>query len=409
MRHPVRDEGTWAVIVALGITQITAWGSIYYSFGFLLQPYQAALGVSREGAAAAFTLALLTSGCLSTTVGTLIDRFGGRWVMTAGSVGAAALLASLSRVDSLMGLYAVYIGLGVVMACTLYEPAFAVLVQSFRSNARRAITFVTLFGGLASTVFWPLTQLLVARYGWRDALLVLGALNLTVCVPLHFVMLPKRAHEAHETVARRSSATGPLLRDVVADRVFLLLCAALVGYSLVFSAMSVHMMSILQAKGLTAATAAGIGAMVGPMQVLGRVLELVLANRVPIIRVGVVAMILLPVSLALFRATTLSLVGFGAFALIYGAANGVMTIVRGNIVAELYGRQNYGRINGALAAPALVATAVGPLVAAWLWARLASHDALVLVLIAVAAGAALLFGVAARAGQRRDGLRPGAT
>lgn len=404
MQHAAADEGSWSVIVALGITQITAWGSIYYSFGFLLQPYQEALHASREGVALAFALALLTCGCLSTTVGTLIDRFGGRWIMTAGSVGAAVLLASLSRADSLIQLYAVYVGLGAVMACTLYEPAFAVLTQAFHSDARRAITLLTLFGGFASTVFWPLTQFLVARYGWRDALLVLGALNMALCVPLHLFALPKRAHLAREVAPPRTSPMGVRLRDVLTDRTFVLLCAALVGYALVFSAMSVHLMSMLQAKGLTAAAAAGIGAVVGPMQVLGRVAELVLGHRAPILRVGMVAIALLPVSLMLFRQSTQSFAALSAFALIYGAANGIMTIVRGNIVTELYGRHSYGRINGALAAPVLVATAVGPLVAAWLWTVLASHDALVLVLIMIATLAALLFFLAAHTSRHGSAL-----
>ncbi|MGE5338103.1 MAG: MFS transporter, partial [Gemmatimonadota bacterium] len=175
----------WPLMIGLGVTQIVSWGSIYYGFALLLEPLQRDLGASRDAVAGAFSVALLVSGLCAIRIGRTIDRIGGRSVMTFGSLAAALLLALLSRVESLPALYAVWAGLGAVMAATLYEPAFAVIAKTFATGYRRALTVLTLFGGFASTVFWPLTTWLIERYGWRDAMLWLGLINLVVCVPLH--------------------------------------------------------------------------------------------------------------------------------------------------------------------------------------------------------------------------------
>ena len=157
----------WSAVLALGITQITAWGSIYYLFPLLMEPLQAALGASKSVVVGAFTLSLMVSGLLAPVVGRAIDRRGGRMLMAAGSLLAAAALAALGQVTTLLQLYVVWALLGVAMAGTLYEPAFAVLTRAFVNNHRRAIAVLTLFGGFASTVFWPLGQALIDAYGWR--------------------------------------------------------------------------------------------------------------------------------------------------------------------------------------------------------------------------------------------------
>ncbi len=183
------QAASFGTVAALGIAQIVSWGSLYYAFSFLITPLMEASGGDKPTVFAAFSLGLLVSGLLSAPVGALIDRRGGRGVMTAGSLAGAVLLASLSHVQSVVALYAVWAGLGAVMAATLYDPAFAVITRLFSANYRRAITTLTLFGGFASTVFWPLTQFLIAEIGWRQALLVLAALNLAVCVPVHWWVL----------------------------------------------------------------------------------------------------------------------------------------------------------------------------------------------------------------------------
>ena len=395
MPAPARAEPRepWGAVLALGITQITAWGTIFYLFPLLLEPLQTALGASRLAVVGAFSGALLLSGLLAPIVGRSIDLHGGRLLMAAGSVLAAVGLTALARVNSLAQLYAVWALLGVAMACTLYEPAFAVLTRAFVRHHRRAIAVLTLFGGFASTVFWPLGQTLIDAYGWRSTAMAFGAINLLLCLPLHLLVLPRRPLPPAPTAGKAASVP---LQAVLRDRRFYLLAAAFTANVLVFSATSVHMIAMLVAKGLTAAQAAGYGALFGPMQVAGRLAEMMLGQRVAPSRVGLVALAMLPASLILLVLSGIGAWGFIAFALLYGAGNGVMTIVRGTVPVELYGRDHYGAVNGALAAPVLLAKAAGPLVAALALLAVPDYDAVAMLLATIAGSALVFFGLALR-------------
>ena len=409
---PASREPGAALIVALGITQIIGWGSIFYSFGFLMAPMQQALELDRGTVGGAFSVALLCSGLMAPRVGARIDRVGGRRLMTAGSLAVAALLFALSRVESALGLYLIYGGLGAAMACTLYEPAFVVLTHAFRANPRRAITLVTLFGGLAGTLFWPLTQALIGWLGWRDTLVALAAINLLVAVPLHALLIPDMGAEgAHgpaplppkEAAANPGPAPAePDPETVRADPLFRALRLAFIGHALLFSTLSAHLMTLLQAKGMGGAEAALIGAMIGPMQVVGRLLELGWGRRLPILRLGELAICVLPAALLLLWAVPAGAPFWlvALFAIPYGLGNGLITIVRGSAVVELWGRRHYGRIQGSIARPVLAATASGPVAAAWLWELLGDYDHVLLLLIAVGATAALTL---VRASRGRNG------
>lgn len=381
----------WRIVLALGITQITAWGSVYYGFAVLLPHLYAELGVRKEWVVGAFSLALLVSGLLAPWIGRQIDRRGGRCTMTAGSVAGGLGLIALSRVDSLAALYGVWLLLGASMAATLYEPAFTVIARSFAANYRRAISVLTLFGGFASTVFWPLAQLLIDQLGWRDATAILGALNLLVCAPLHALMLPTtRARTAPAAPALTSQGSQDV-EQALRNPAFYFLCAAFTCNALVFSAMAVHMLPMLTDKGLTPIEAAMVGAMVGPMQVLGRITELLFSQRFTALQIGTVSMSLLPLSLLVFYALGPVPTLFLVFAFLYGAGNGVTTIVRGAVPADVFGRQHYGAINGAMALPVLVAKAIGPVAAALVWALSGGYANLPLVLTAVAAVSVVCF------------------
>lgn len=393
------DAGSFGTIVALGIAQIVSWGSLYYAFSFLFAPLMEASGADKATVFGAFSFGLLVSGMLSAPVGALIDRVGGRGVMTAGSIAAAILLALLAQVRSVALLYAVWAGLGAVMAATLYDPAFAVITRLFKSNYRRAISALTLFGGFASTVFWPLTQFLMAELGWRDALLVLALINLVVCAPLHWWALPREAPAGRASPSRVPGSA--VFRSALRTPLFYLLTIAFTGNSLVFSATQVHLMSMLQAKQMSAAQAALVGAMIGPMQVTGRVLELAFASRLSASTIGLLAMAFLPLSLLLLGAAGVQWPLLVAFAIIYGTGNGVMTIVRGAIPAELFGRDAYGAINGAMATPVLVAKAAGPLVAALLFTALGGYDGTLHVLIVIGAASTAVFYLSTRVSRHR--------
>ncbi|MBK6981205.1 MAG: MFS transporter [Betaproteobacteria bacterium] len=269
---PDPDEnspGRWRLAAALGVTQVVSWGSVYYAFAVVMESVQRELGASAGVTVGAYSVALLVSGLLAAPVGRHIDRHGARRAMTAGSVGAALLLALFSQVTTAPALYAVWAGLGVVMGLTLYEPAFASLALVYRTDLRKAITYVTLAGGFASTVFWPLTQWLATALGWREAMLVLAAINLVVCVPLHARYLPARGRPAGGPPGAADDAPGRA--RLVADRRFRWLALAFPLNMLAFAAMGLHLLAMLKEQGFTPEKAALLAALVGPMQVAGRI------------------------------------------------------------------------------------------------------------------------------------------
>lgn len=377
------------LIPSLGLTQIVGWGSMFYAYGVLMQPMQTELQASKPVIVGAYSLALLISGLLSTLAGSIIDRVGGRLLMGAGTVLAAVMLALLSTVHSVTGLYLIWAGIGVAMSATLYQPAFAVLTQIFEGGFRRAITMLTLFGGFASTVSWPLTQWLLEHYGWRETWMIYAVANLAICLPIH-ALLPRAASIKAKIKDRAAKSIG--LATVLREPSFYLLTAAVTLNALVFSAMSLHLISILHDRGMSAYYAAGIGALIGPMQVLGRILEATFGKNATTRQIGLIAISLLPVALILLFAPAEWLLIYGLFAAMYGIGNGVMTIVRGTLPAELYGREAYGAISGAMATPVTIAFAAGPFVASLLYAAGGGYPGAIVALIGIASlGAGLFF------------------
>ncbi len=378
---------TW-LIPSLGLTQIVGWGSMFYAYGVLMQPMQVALQTSKPVIVGAYSLALLISGLLSTLAGSIIDRVGGRLLMGAGTILAALMLALLSKVHSIAGLYLIWAGIGVAMSATLYQPAFAVITQIFEGGFRRAITMLTLFGGFASTVSWPLTQWLLEHYGWRDTWLIYAVANLVICLPIH-ALLPHTA--SIKAKIKERAAASISLAAVLRESSFYLITAAVTLNALVFSAMSLHLISILHDRGMSAYYATGIGALIGPMQVLGRILETTFGKNASTKQIGLIAIILLPIALVLLFVPAQWLLIYALFAAMYGIGNGVMTIVRGALPAELYGREAYGAISGAMATPVTIAFAAGPFVASLLYAIGGGYPGAIVALIVIASLGAVLF------------------
>jgi len=389
LRPPPADE-PWPLIFALGVTQIISWGSMFYGFAVLMDPMQTALAISKETVVGAYCLALLLSGVASSFVGRTIDRIGGRTIMTLGSLAAATLFVCLSCATNVVELYLVWAGLGLAMAATLYDPAFAVVVHAFRGNHRKAITVLTLFGGVASTVFWPLTQYLVQHLGWRDAVLSLGLINLLICAPLHAWYVPLRP-VLGEKLTTAASARNPDFAAMLCMPNFLAVTAAFTAAAAVMSVIAVHLLSLLTQRGLTPAQAAMVGALIGPMQVAGRIIEFGFARRVSARLVGTVVFVLLPLSLLVLMFSDDSLWLCATFAALYGISNGVMTIVRGTLPVELFGAAHYGAINGTIATPVLIAKASSPIIASLAFSAFAGYDFMLIGIVGLAIVAALTF------------------
>lgn len=386
-------------IGGLGLGQICSWGSLYYSFPLIAEAMERDLGYSKPEIYGAATLGLVLSGLAAYPIGAAIDRGHGRKIMAAGSFLAGLLLLAWSQVDGLAVFYVLFAGIGLLQAATLYDAAFAATARRFgAANARHAITMLTLWGGFASTVFVPLVQLLLDQLGWRGALAVLGGVNLALCAGLYFAVIdpaadlgPGSAPAGASVLAGQRTPVAHALRSPV----FWALALAFTAYAATFSAITFHLYPLLLERGFDTGTVVAGIAVIGPAQVAGRVAIWILAPRASVRRIGSVTVAALPLSLLALDLIQPGFAAIAAVAVLYGAANGIMTIVRGLAVPEMLTREAYGAINGALSAPATFAKALAPASAAMLWATAGSYDTVLLAAIVGALATAIGFWVAA--------------
>jgi MFS family permease len=361
----------------LSLAQLISWGSIFYMFSLVLEPLERDLGLSRAQVSLAFSLGLLAEGLMAYPVGRWIDRGHERAVMTAGSVLAALCLLLHSRVTSLAGLYAVWLGLGVAMAAVLYSPVFALVTRRFPHDFRRAIITLTFLGGLASTVFIPLIAGLMAAWGWRDALVLLALLHLGVCAPLHWATLagaPVSVRPAKGRERDQAAGVRPLLRSAP----FLLIGVFTVLMMSVTVAIPAHMVSLLRENALPEVWVIALPAAIGVAQVFGRLLlyffehhaDLHLVNRlIPmLIPLGVLVLLLAPYM------GTWQVAVVGLFVAIYGLGNGMLTIVKGTAIAQYVSRDHVATLNGALGVPLALARAAAPLLLGVMWSPQAGYS-----------------------------------
>jgi predicted MFS family arabinose efflux permease len=396
----------WPLLWALATAQIVSWGAMYYSFSLFVVPMEAELGWSRAQINGALTLGLLTAGFAAYPVGAWIDRRGGRWLMTLGSALGTLLLAAWAFVESLFALYAIWVGLGLVLAATLYEPVFAVVTRIFPESYRRRITALTLVGGFASTVFIPLTQVFISALGWRDALIALAACNLLIALPVHALLLRDEAHGGSHA-APKSGSQSPgehdALRRALKHPAFWGLAVCFTAYYTAFSAVSFHIIPLLTDRGVPIATIVAAVAIVGPAQVAARLILFAARERLTTAFAGLAATILFPLSVLLLIAFPASIAALFAFAACYGAANGTVTIVRGTVVPDFMWREGYGAINGALTLPTNIARALAPFAAALIWSASGRYDAVLWSVFGAGCAAALAFGYAAAVRRGRRG------
>lgn len=395
------ERGTpplWRTVSLLGVAQIISWGSLYYSLTVLAAPIRQELGFTDLMIFGAFTLGLILSGVAAPIVGRRIDRDGGSRIMSAGSLAGALSLALVAVAQEPIVFTLGWLVAGLAMAACLYDPAFATLYQVAPDRYRRAVTGLTLFGGFASTVFWPLSHLLVGQWGWRATLGSFALLHLAVCLPIHWRALPRSAGAQGRLTKLETRA------DYTKDARFVWLAASFAAATFVFSALSAFMIAALGARGFTPDQAVWIAALIGPMQVLARFIEWIFGDRFSAVRVGVAACALSLTGMLLLNVIPASLIFGALFAVCYGAANGILTIARGSVPAELFGPQQQGALLGALARPSFVTKALAPaLFAAGLSAGFSMHAGLGLLAL-ISAGAFVCFLFAARRKRRVSSL-----
>ena len=349
---------TWPLVLRLGTAQTLAWGSTYYLPALLARPMADGLGLPISHIWIAFTVALLASAVLGPFAGRAIDRWGGRPVLMGTSVLFAVGLASLSMVQGGTSLMLAWLLIGIAMGSGLYEAAFAALVRLQGTQARAAITGITLIAGFASTVGWPLTALLESEFGWRGACLAWAGLHLLVGLPLN-ASIPRATAltPSPQTVVAAGAASAPVAPPHRFTAWVLSYVFAATWF--ISTAMAAHLPQLLVASGATLAGAVAIGALVGPAQVAGRMLEFGFLRRLHPLLSARAAALAHPVGVACWM--LLGPVAGPAFALLHGAGNGILTIAKGTLPLVYFGPVGYGQRQGIMMAPSRVAQAFAPL------------------------------------------------
>jgi len=379
------NSETGGLVTALGIGQVCSWGSLYYSFPLIAEAMGAEFGWLRTDLYGAASLGLILAALAAYPVGVAIDRGYGRWVMGVSSFGAGILLILWSQVNTILAFYFFVAGIGVLQAATLYEPAFAVIARRVGPlRSRRAITSLTLWGGFASTVFIPLVQVLLDRWGWREALVVLGLVNIFVCAGMYLTFIRPEL-DTHTTTGiakqEQQRVDQDAVRTTLRKPVFWMLLLALTAYAAMFSAFTFHMYPLLIERGIQTVNVVQAIALIGPAQVLGRILISMFAGTVSMRMIGSIVVASFPITFGGFLLVRSEFTSVAILCITYGTANGIFTIVRGLVVPEMVSRHAYGAINGVLTIPVTLARAAAPVGAAVLWSASGSYNGVLAAII----------------------------
>jgi MFS family permease len=374
----------WGFAWRLSFGQIVAWGILYYAFTVVSGPLHDETGWSRAFINGGLSVGLLAWGIFAFPVGAWIQRRGARGIMTVASLLGSVALAVMSVATSRAGYVISWLMLGAAMAGALYEPAFAAITRAFGSDYRKGITLVTLVAGFASTVFVPLAQFIVDRVGWRDALLALAIFQGAIVIPVNWLSIPAHA----STPAVSSDAAGSLrgwfaeLRQDLRDPRFMGLALWFSGHAAAATGIIFLIVPLLQSRAVPNSHIIQAIALVGPTQVLSRLLLTRGDGNFRALGIGAWAMASIAAATAILLLLPWTLAWLCLFAALFGFGNGILTIVRGTAVAEFFGTARYAELNGALAAPAVLTKAAAPLALGALWSATQNPTAVV----ALAAG-----------------------
>lgn len=377
-------------VLLLGCGQTLGYASSYYLPALLAAPMAADTGLGLSWVLAAFSLSLVVSGLAGPALGRLVDRQGGRRVLLLSNLLFAAGLLALAAAQGPVSVFAAWALLGLAMGAGLYESAFAALVGLHGQGARSGITGITLLGGFASTLGWPLSAWMEAHWGWRGACVGWAGLHLLVGLPLH-AWLPRgtTGAQAAERPATASAASyGPAVPDLVPTRRTTFLLSAVFAVAWFGStALATHLPRVLEHAGLALPQAVAVAALVGPAQVAGRLLDFGLLHRVSPLLAAKLACAAHPLGAGLLL--VLGAPAALAFTLLHGAGNGVLTIAKGTLPLLYFGSRGYGERQGILMLPARIAQALAPVLFGALMQRFGEGALLLTAVLGVIAWAAL--------------------
>ena len=371
------------IVLALGFTQTLAWASSYYLPAILADPIAQDLHIPTSWFFAAFSGALLVAALLGPRIGRTIDALGGRSVLSSSNIVLAAGLGLLGVSSSFPVLCLAWLLLGIGMGLGLYDAAFAALGRIYGVASRPSITGITLIAGLASTVGWPLSSWCLSHYGWRETCFAWVAAHLLLGLPLNLFLLPRTKLDTK--AGQEPQAHIPM------DRNMWLLATAFALAWMVTGAMAAHFPRLLEAAGATAAQAIAAGTLIGPAQVIGRLVEAFVFRRAHPLVSGRLATLTHPIGAAVVGIFGGAGLPAFLFAVLHGLGNGILTIARGTVPLAIFAPKNYGYRLGLLGAPARIAQAIAPLLFGVLIDRWGAGTLVVSSALSLGALAALAF------------------
>jgi MFS family permease len=389
------------LVPAFGIAQILAWGSSYYLPAILARPIADDTGWPLTWVVGGLSLGLLVAAVASPFIGRQINRRGGRFVLTIGAFLHCAGLLALAAAPNLPSFLIAWAIIGLAMGAGLYDAAFSVLGRLYGQKARALITAVTLFGALASTLCWPLSALFLESFGWRGTCLAYAVIHAAIVIPIYLAVLPRHGaadssgEAAHDVEHAWQPGKGFALR-------FVLMAVTFTVASMISTIVSVHLMTIFDARGIVLAAAVALGAIIGPAQLVARGVEFVIAKHHHPIWTHVVSASFVAVGLSLLWTEAWPVALALAF---YGAGIGLESIARATIPLALFAPRDYAPIMGRLARPVLAIQAISPSIGAFLVERLGSESMLGIVTAAAAANVGLAVAFLCLTGSLR-GRRP---
>lgn len=373
----------WVLMVVLGITTIISYGTTQYLFGVLVVPLDATFGWGRASISGAYTLGLIVAGLLGMPIGALVDRWGARLLMSAGSALAALALFGLARMDTLWQFYLLWSGgLGLAMALTLYPITFTVVANWFVRKRGKALAVLTLLGGLSSPICIPLSGALVAHVGWRVTLVVLALSHLLIALPLHALLLRRHPEDlgfspdGEPALHMRADAPlpGATMPEALGSPVFWMLTTSLALVMLGSTIVFVHQVAFMIARGTDAVLAATLSGLLGLASLPGRYVFNILSSRISPQKLLTLSVVAQAAGIVVLVLAGTSLAWLLLYVLIYGSAYGAFSPLRASVMADHFGRRAYGAITAVQGIPVALCAGLGPLAAGWLYDMLHHYE-----------------------------------
>ncbi len=378
---PNRNFGS--IVFSFAIAETLVWAAYFYSFPAFLPIWEAELGFSKANLTGAFTLSLVVSAVLSPTVGRLIDKGYGRAIFAGGAALASAMLVLLSQATEIWQFYAIWFVIGVAMSGSLYDACFAIVTYSLGSDARRAITLITLSAGFAGTLSFPSAYFLTLLFGWRSAVLIFSATVAIICIPLilygsYYARLQSKTH------ATKASQTLSEVLIVTRNPRFWFIgttfCLISINHGIVIS----HILPIFYERGLNTGLAVLMASLIGPMQVAGRVTMMAFEKHVSVYAICFACFIAIFAAGWALYFCEIGMILIIFFVILQGAGYGILSIIRPTVIAELLGRRDFGIIAGLLAVGFVIGTAIAPTLGSVLW-RYGNYDLVIIFAIGIPA------------------------